>query len=219
MADNSYFELLEARVELNLSDFRQKMMMADAELDLVAASPNVTERGEGFTAAGDAMIDAAIDQMNDFVAEVMVRSRVQVPKDTEVLMNSARPNISETGLQEVTPEDELVSPRLNGNRVTVTFGYGYGEEQNPKTGRLAGQYALPVHEIYEAKHDPPTKSHFLIDPLLEKAPQFGPDLKLAMQGAEVQGRVSNRVYLFRPGGGPGIPAVFGPGGVMKRRRA
>ena len=54
-------------------------------------------------------------------------------------------------------------------------GYGFGEEVNP-AGRLAADYAYWVHEVVEYKHEPPTKSGFLIDPVTAFAGEMGPFL-------------------------------------------
>jgi len=227
VADNSYFELVTATVELNLSDFREKMFAADMAMDEVASGPDVKREGSstGFSDAADAMIDSAIGQMEDFVAGVMMASQVEVPKDTEVLANSARPLI-QGAFKTTTPEEAagVGVPVLEGNRVKVTFGYGYGTEVNPKTKRLAGQYALPVHEIYEAHHEPPTKSHYLMDPLIERSSEFGTELGAAMNAGAKKGealfnyRVNRSVFLFRKGGGAGVNPVFGPNGIIKRKR-
>jgi len=70
-------------------------------------------------------------------------------------------------------------PTVSGNRSTVTLGYGYGEEINP-AGRVAAEYAVPVHERSEVHH-PHGKSHFLLDPVLAFADRFGSKLKDAAQ--------------------------------------
>ncbi len=74
----------------------------------------------------------------------------------------------------------VFAPRRTPNEVTVEMGYGFGEEINP-AGRLAAEYAVPVHERSDLEHDPPTKSHFLLDPLLAKASAFERDLAIRMQ--------------------------------------
>ena len=54
------------------------------------------------------------------------------------------------------------------------MGYGFGEEVNP-AGRLAAEYAVPVHERHDppVRHTPPEKSGYLLDPLLANAPRMG----------------------------------------------
>lgn len=213
MARQSYEERVEATVELNLTDFREKLFLADVEMDKVAASTEWKRTGTSFSETGDAMIDAAIDQMEDFVREVMVKSLVQVPEDTGVLKRSARPGPD-------GPNEEAVEPKFKNGRIRVTFGYGYGDEVNPKYRTKAAQYALPVHEIYDAAHKPPTKSHYLIDPLIEAAGDYGDQLKIALQNQNISRRlrVNKDIFLFRKGGGPGINPLIGPGGILRRKR-
>ncbi len=82
-----------------------------------------------------------------------------------------------------------VFPPVNtGDESTVTLGYGFGEERNP-AGRIAAEYAVPVHERAEVHHHPPTKSHFLLDPLLRFSSQFGAKLKEAAQ-TQADGQVT-----------------------------
>ncbi len=63
-------------------------------------------------------------------------------------------------------------PVRSTDRVEVTVGYGFGEERNP-AGRVAAEYAVPVHEKSELHHTPPEQSHYLLDPLLAFSTQFG----------------------------------------------
>lgn len=201
MADNSYSELLTARVELNLSDFEDKMRRADEAVDSVADVPGVRREGSetGFESAGDELIRRAEEGLRQFAMDVMLESLHQVPRDTETLANSHQ-----------------IGPTVHkaDRRISVEFGYGYGTEINPKTNRMASQYALPVHEIYDAHHSPPEKSHFLIDPLIEQGATFGTLLKRFMQGKQLREDIGleRRAYMFRTGGGEGIPPLRGPGG-------
>lgn len=59
-----------------------------------------------------------------------------------------------------------------GDLTSVTIGYGFGEEVNP-AGRLAAEYAVPVHERHDVQHIPPTKSGYLLDPVRAAAPTMG----------------------------------------------
>lgn len=163
----SYSELVTATVELNLSDFEAKMKAADAAVKSFAAGTKKTGNAGSFSFTGKEMIDAAKAAMVKFTEDVMTDSLVEVPKDTNTLADSSA----------------SFAPVKVGNRIRVEMGYGYGDEINPKTKRRASQYALPVHEIYDAEHEPPTKSHYLIDPLLERARFFGADLGVAMRAA------------------------------------
>ncbi len=82
-----------------------------------------------------------------------------------------------------------VFPPVNtGNESSVTLGYGFGTEVNP-AGRMASEYAVPVHERSELHHRPPTHSHFLLDPLLRFSSQLGARLKEAAQ-TEADGQVT-----------------------------
>jgi hypothetical protein len=74
----------------------------------------------------------------------------------------------------------IFAPRNDGASITVEMGYGFGEEVNP-AGRLAAEYAVPVHERTELAHNPPTKSGYLLDPLLAHATSFGGDIAIRMQ--------------------------------------
>ena len=94
--------------------------------------------------------------------DIMYQSQIEVPVDTGTLKASAR----------------VMEPETFGTTVTVTLGYGYGEELNPKTGERAIQYAIPVHERMEVRHEPPTKAKFLEDPALVYEPFLGPTLAL-----------------------------------------
>ena len=69
-------------------------------------------------------------------------------------------------------------PVREPNAVSVTVGYGFGDEVNP-AGRRAAEYAVPVHERHDLRHNPPTKSGYLLDPLLANAPRMGPALAVA----------------------------------------
>lgn len=73
---------------------------------------------------------------------------------------------------------------VHGNEMTVTMGYGFGEEENP-AGRRAIEYAVPVHERHELNHEPPTKSGFLQDPLHASIPQMGPHLSAAVKSNNI----------------------------------
>ena len=209
MTDRSYAELLTAAVELNLTDFQAKMRTADAAVDALSDEKKKTTTFEGI---GSEMVAAAVDAMWKFSEDVMTQSLVEVPKDTLVLQNSA----------------DTVPPVRIGNRVKVSMGCGYGDEVNPITGRIAAQYAIPVHEIYHAEHEPPTKDHFLLDPLILEAGTLGAKMAVQMKMAAA-GRsrltllestgadtVLNLDYTGTPvaeapsyGGGP---SLRGPGG-------
>lgn len=165
----SYHEKLIASVEINLSDFQEKMKAADLAVQTIAKTTDrrVEVISKSFSNTGNTMINAAIEAMDEFAQEVMGDSIFECPEDTGVLVRSARVE----GATKVA------------KRIKVKMGYGYGDEINPDTKRTADQYAWPVHEIYDAEHEPPTKDHFLIDPLLEHARTYGTDLAAAMRNS------------------------------------
>jgi hypothetical protein len=80
-------------------------------------------------------------------------------------------------------------PVQNPNGASVTLGYGYGDEVNP-AGRRAIEYAVPVHERHELEHDPPTKSGYLLDPLLAAAPRLGPELAATAKRPPASGEMA-----------------------------
>ncbi len=83
-------------------------------------------------------------------------------------------------------------PDRTTNRISVTVGYGFGEEVNP-AGRLAAEYALPVHERSELRHHPPTKSHFLLDPLLAYAAHYSASLAASARESGIAGEALREV--------------------------
>lgn len=210
MADSSYSELVNAEVKLIFNDFEAKLGAADAAIDALSKDFGVKRSyyrppSKAFKGQGKLMLQAAENELLEFAFGVMLDSLIEVPVDTTTLYNSA-------AIQPVVETDRSMS---------ITFGYGYGDEINPKTKRRAAQYALPVHEIYEATHEPPTKSHYLIDPLIENAANLGRGLAASMRGATVKGfRINKGVSLFRKGGGPGIHPTLDPSGkITKRKRS
>lgn len=82
----------------------------------------------------------------------------------------------------------VFAPVEGSDRVTVTMGYGFGEEVNP-AGRIAAEYAVPVHERAEVHHLPPTKDHFLLDPLLAFESYFGQSMADAARGQSPTGEL------------------------------
>lgn len=99
--------------------------------------------------------------------DIMRESQHQVPVEFAILKASGR----------------VLEPVVTGTTMVVTVGYGYGEERNPRDGKTAAGYAIPVHERLELRHDPPTKAKFLEDPALEYAPHLEPTLAVAITRA------------------------------------
>lgn len=120
-----------------------------------------------FADAGRRLIDGAAAGLYQAAVDIMYVSQDQVPVETATLKSSARIN----------------EPVLVANALTLSLGYGYGEEVNPDTGQRAAQYAIPVHERTELKHEPPTKAKFLEDPALAYESAFGGTIAMWMQRA------------------------------------
>lgn len=119
-----------------------------------------TQASGPFEGMGQRIVAGAADGLAAVAIRIMEESLIQCPVETGTLKRSARYEMAE----EVT------------GKVEVRLGYGYGEEINPITRRPASDYAVPVHEILEAYHEPPTKAKFLEDPLLEHASEIEPYL-------------------------------------------
>lgn len=90
--------------------------------------------------------------------EILEASRVEVPKDTEALLNSA--------FYEVSRRSDTAASTW---AYEATLGYGgNGDPVNPKTGRPASSYMVKVHEDLLAHH-PTGKAKFLEDPIRDYA--------------------------------------------------
>ena len=113
-----------------------------------------------FERAGGFIISGAATGLRDVADAIMEDSLEECPLETGVLRRSAR----------VFPLEG------NGKELTVSFGYGYGDEINPIRKLPAAGYAVPVHEIIEHYHEPPTKAKFLEDPVLKHAFTLGATL-------------------------------------------
>ncbi len=109
-----------------------------------------------FAKAGARLVADLGSALEHGAHEVMAVSDILVPKDTETLRESA----------------EVFPVRTEAGRLVVEFGYGFGSAVNPKTGRLAAEYAVPVHEILEATHAPPTQAKFLEAPVMAYASEM-----------------------------------------------
>ena len=110
-----------------------------------------------FSAEGERILQATKVGLYKAGLEIMRESLRICPIDTGVLRSSAR----------------VEEPEQTPTRVSVKMGYGYGVQVNPKTGQIAAQYAVPVHERLDQHHEPPTKAKFLEDPVLAYIPRFG----------------------------------------------
>lgn len=106
-----------------------------------------------FKTAGAVLIADLLEALEKGAKEIMTEADVLVPKDTETLRESAR----------------IYPPTTDGVHAQVVFGFGFGGAVNPKTGHLVEEYTVPVHEILEAFHEPPTQAKFLEQPLFAYA--------------------------------------------------
>jgi len=112
-------------------------------------------------------VEGALEGLQAVAAQIMEASLEQCPVDTGTLRGSAK----------------IDEPSRGFSTISVTMGYGFGDEINEKTRRPASEYAVPVHERLEAAHAPPTKAKFLEDPVIEYATQLGPTVAVYMQMA------------------------------------
>jgi hypothetical protein len=200
MADRSYSELLTARVELNLSDFREKLKAADAAVDSVGKDWEREGSRVGFSKAGDQLIVAGMEAMQKFADDVMSDSLDEVPVDTGVLHDSWG----------ITP------PFKEGKRIIVEMGYGYGDEINSKTRRVAAQYAIPVHEILDADHQPPRKAKYLEDPLVSRGFTYGQQLAIYMKAISLLVKTGSQSVELLPSYGVVTPYPLIGGGQTVR---
>ena len=152
-----------------------------------------------FADAGDRILASLAAGLHDAGKEIMKVSLVEVPRSdgsTYITEWGTRWRTIDGKRVEFTDEDEtpivgddgtlfrsarLFPTVVSGDEMTVEMGYGFGEEVNP-AGRLAADYAYWVHEVVEYKHEPPTKSGFLLDPVLEHAGSFAYELGMRIRG-------------------------------------
>lgn len=127
--------------------------------------------------------------------DIMKVADVYVPKDTETLRNSRMIGDVET----------------TGDALHLTIGFGYGGALNPKTGEHPSQYALPVHEILDARHAPPTQAKYLETAVIEYEPLFGPTISAWITRGErvgfwddPMGELALSMQNIVPGAGPGV---------------
>jgi hypothetical protein len=138
-----------------------------------------------FSAAGDRMLLGLAAGLYQSALTIFAESQVEVPVDTATLKASGRVN----------------EPTIEGDEMVCVLGYGYGEELNPKTGKMARGYAIPVHERMEVHHDAPTKAKFLEDPVLAYIRDFEPTLAAAITRAEKMPSGDLRTWMEDIGAG------------------
>lgn len=160
-----------------------------------------------FEEAGREIIAGLMAGMYQAEIDIMYVSQAEVPVDTGTLRASGR----------------ALEPELIGDTVVGTIGYGYGEQVNPKTGELASQYAVPVHERLDVSHAAPTKAMFLRDPVDAYMTLYGETLRAWIQRTVRDGRSGNLVsYLkeIRPSAvAEGLASNMAAGGGGDARRA
>jgi hypothetical protein len=129
-----------------------------------------------FEAAGDNLVARMTAALDAFAEIIMDESLEQCPIETGTLRRSAR--VGMLGMKNVRGAGGLFigASSYAAGESMVILGYGFGDEINPKTRRPASEYAVPVHEIIDAYHKPPTKAKFLEDPVMEHAPEMEPFL-------------------------------------------
>lgn len=118
-----------------------------------------------FEEAGRQLIAGLMAGIYQAEVDIMYVSQTEVPVDTGTLRASGR----------------VLEPERHGDTIVGTIGYGYGEQVNPKTGQLAAQYAVPVHERLDVRHAPPTKAKFLEDPCRAYEALYGDTLAVWIQ--------------------------------------
>lgn len=189
--DTSYDEKLTATVEVNVSDFEAMMRMADLAVDKFKAGLKTKGKGASYTEVGHDMIAGAVVGLEKFANRVMIDSLAECPEDSGHLKDS----------------HDVNRPVRVGNRIRVELGYGYGTDPSPVHGRRASQYAVPVHEIHDAEHEPPTKDHFLLDPLMVHSAELGrgvaSEMRISAETTKILGGPDRSVTIipgYRPAG-------------------
>jgi hypothetical protein len=131
----------------------------------------------GFAAVGENMVMRLSAALDAFGEIIMDSSLEQCPVETGTLKRSAR--VGALGTRTVRGGGGKfvgATSYADAGEDIVIIGYGFGDEINPKTRRPASDYAVPVHEIIEAYHKPPTKAKFLEDPVYEHSSEMEPFL-------------------------------------------
>ncbi len=149
-----------------------------------------------FQTAGKQLVDRLERGLYEFAKDVMRESLVECPisgPDTYVTtwgtsfrtINGRIVEFEDAGEDPIVGDEgtlrrssRVFPPVRSPDGASVTVGYGFGDEVNP-AGRRAREYAIPVHERHELRHNPPTKSGYLIDPLLANAPRMGEALAVS----------------------------------------
>lgn len=124
--------------------------------------------------ACEAAVQGGSEALHEYAKHIMGVSQEQVPTATGTLKAS----------------NFIDDPVREGDEVRVRLGYGgEADQQNPKTGQMASEYMVWVHENLDAEH-PIGKAKFLEDPVMESIPELG--AKVAMGVREKMARVLKR---------------------------
>lgn len=140
--------------------------------------------GDAFRRAGEQVIEGLAAGLYQSAIEIMRTSQGEVPVEFAILKASGR----------------VLEPVLEGTTLVCTLGYGYGTEVNPRDGKTAAGYAIPVHERLELKHAPPTKAKYLEDPVLAFIKDYEPTLAASIVRAQRGGAPRFGNILRRLGG-------------------
>jgi hypothetical protein len=125
----------------------------------------MTERQGSFSDSYEAFREGVEDGLRVAAEEIMAAADVLCPKDTLTLVHSRF----------------IDDVERSATGAKVTIGYGRGTDFNPKTGEHPSEYAVPVHEILNARHAPPTQAKYLETAALAYEPTFGATLRITIE--------------------------------------
>lgn len=115
-----------------------------------------------FTDAGRQIVEGVAAGLYQAGTAIMAESQILVPVDTGTLKRSGR----------------VEEPEVAGDTVSVTVGYGYGDEYPARVEATDPDdhtgYAVYVHEIARYRHAPPTQYKYLEKPVRAFEPELGP---------------------------------------------
>lgn len=126
----------------------------------------IREAIEGFQHMRDHAVDAAAEGVKKHTLNVFAETQARVPRESGRLAG--------TGRVEEKPTE--------GTKATNTIWYG-----EPGEGPGIVDYAAAVHEILDAKHEPPTSAKYVEQPLIESVPaaveEIGSQMRLLVKEA------------------------------------
>lgn len=114
-----------------------------------------------------AALDGAAEGLEDVAKIAMDMSQEQVPVSSSTLKNSKY----------------IEDPKIEKwqRRVSIKLGYGgKADKRHPKTGQMASEYMVYVHEDLKAHH-PTGKAKFLEDPIMEIPSELGPKIAVGVK--------------------------------------